>query len=419
MEMHLEFLSVNSDRLWAALMDMGKIGETSRGGAPRLTLTEDDRRARDLFVRWAREVGCTITVDQMGNIFARRAGIHEDLPPVMIGSHLDTVPTGGKFDGPYGVLAGLEVFRTLNDAGVRTVAPLELVNWTNEEGSRFSPATFGSLVFCGLMDLQFAMTRTDKDGVTFADALAAIGYDGEEKIGDHIVGPYFEVHVEQGPVLEKGGEKIGIVTGCYAARYYVVTVTGMAAHVGPTPMGDRKDALVGAARVVLEVNRVGTAHGPEGRSNAPHIEVFPNVRGVIPGVARVSCDLRHVDQNSVERMETDLRSGLSRLERELRMEISVECYFEFGPISFDLEMTELCRQTTATLAHAHRDMLAIAGHDAIALNNVTPTALIFIPSRNGLSHNETEYSDPESVTAGANVLLHAVLAKAGITATSI
>ena len=304
--------------------------------------------------------------------------------------------------------------RTLDDASLKTIAPLEVVNWTNEEGSRFSPPTFGSQVFCGLLEFEFAMTRTDKQGIAFRDALADIGYAGDEKVGGRTLGPYFELHIEQGPVLEESGAEIGIVTGCFAARYFVVTVRGMAGHVGPAPMDGRKDALVGAARVILEVDRIGQAYGPDGRSNAPHIDVFPNVRGVIPGEAKVSCDLRHRDQETVARMEEQLRRTLAHLASELAMGIDIECYFEFGPVEFDPELTAISRNTAERLGYKHRDIPAVAGHDAISLNNVTPAALIFVPSRDGLSHNPAEFSDSDQVAAGANVLLHAVLAKAGV-----
>jgi beta-ureidopropionase / N-carbamoyl-L-amino-acid hydrolase len=405
---------VNRERLWNTFMEIGHIGETEAGGCHRLALSDEDRRARLLLVEWAREAGCTITVDEVGNIFARRRGERDDARPVMMGSHLDTVPMGGKFDGVFGVMAGLEVLRTLNDAGTKTEYPIELVNWTNEEGSRFSPATLGSQTFCQLLDREFTMTRTDAAGTTFREALAATGFAGTEKIGTHAIGPYIEVHVEQGPVLEDTGHEIGIVPGCYAARYYVATIKGEAGHVGPAPMDRRRDALVGAARVILEVNRVGCSHGAEGRSNAPHIEVFPNVRGVIPGEARVSCDIRNVDQEALERMERDLMDALADLSQDLGMEIELEPYFQFGPISFDRELTALCRDVTETLGYSHREVHAIAGHDAISLNNVTPAALVLVPSRGGVSHCQEEFATAEDLEKGANVLLHAVLAKAGV-----
>lgn len=409
-------LSVNADRLWASLMEMGKIGETPAGGSRRLALSREDGEARDLFVRWAKEVGCSITVDRVGNIFARRAGTDDTRPPVCIGSHLDTVPTGGKFDGVFGVMAGLEVLRTLNDAEVRTRTPIEVIVWTNEEGARYSPVTLGSLAFIGEHSVDYALDRVDVDGISVREALADIGYDGEADVGNHPIGAYFEAHNEQGPILEDNGDVIGVVTGSYSSRYFVITVKGMAAHVGPTPMARRKDAMVGAARAILEVNRVGNAHGPDGRSNAPHIEVYPNVRGVIPDEVKVSCDLRHREQATIDEMEADLRSALAGLEAELGMNFALDSYFAWGPMSFDPELSELLRTTADDLGYRHRDLQIIAGHDAVPMTEVTQSGLILIPSRDGLSHNETEYSAPEHVAAGANVLLHAALAKAEIAA---
>ena len=411
-------LAVDGERLWASLMEMGEIGETPAGGSRRLALSREDGAARDLFVRWAEQAGCTITVDRVGNIFARRAGQHDSRPPVCIGSHLDTVPTGGKFDGVFGVLAGLEVLRTLNDTDVRTRAPLEVIVWTNEEGARYSPVTLGSLAFIGEHSVEYALDQVDVDGISVREALADIGYDGAAEVGNHPIGAYFEAHNEQGPILEDTGDEIGIVTGSYSSRYFVITVKGMAAHVGPTPMSRRKDAMVGAAHAVLEVNRVGNAYGPDGRSNAPHIEVYPNVRGVIPDEVRVSCDLRHREQHTITEMEEDLRGALTRLEDELGMKFTLESYFAWGPMAFDPELTSLLRETAGELGYAHRDLQIIAGHDAVPMTEITQSGLILIPSRDGLSHNETEYSAPDHLAAGANVLLHAALARAEIAADS-
>ncbi|MBH62450.1 MAG: Zn-dependent hydrolase [Alphaproteobacteria bacterium] len=407
-------LSIDAERLWDSLMEMGKIGETLAGGSRRLALSREDGEARDLFVRWAKDAGCTITVDRVGNIFARRQGADDSLAPVCIGSHLDTVPTGGKFDGVFGVIAGLEVLRTLNDADVQTRTPVEVIVWTNEEGARYSPVTLGSLAFIGEHSVEYALDRVDVDGISVREALADIGYDGPAEVGNRPIGAYFEAHNEQGPVLEEHGETIAVVTGSYSSRYFVITVQGMAAHVGPTPMARRKDAMVGAARAVLEINRVGNAYGEDGRSNAPHIEVYPNVRGVIPDEVRVSCDLRHREQATIDEMEADLRSALADLEEELGMGFVLESYFAWGPMSFDPELSELLRNTAQDLGYAHRDLQIIAGHDAVPMTEITQSGLILIPSRDGLSHNETEYSAPEHVAAGANVLLHAALAKAEI-----
>ena len=405
----MKTVKVDGERLWASLMEMGRIGETPGGGCRRLALTDDDKAARDLFRRWARDAGCTITVDGIGNIFARRDGTDPDAAPVMIGSHLDTVPTGGKFDGAYGVLAGLEVVRRLDDLDVATSAPIEIVVWTNEEGARFSPMTLGSSVFTGDIALDFALSRTDPAGVTIAEALERIDYAGNEPIGGRPVGAYFEVHVEQGPLLKEGGERIGAVTGSFMARYFVATVTGEAAHVGPTLMEQRHDALVGAAALTLEIDRIGRSRGREGRSNAPHIELFPNVRGVIPSEVRLSCDLRNSDPAELAKMEQDLQAAISRIEGERGVSISLEPYFEFGPIRFDAAMSGLISETAREIGLSCRDILTVAGHDAVPMTTCCPTALFFIPSDTGISHNETEYSTPEQCVDGADVLLNAVL----------
>ena len=408
--------SIDAKRLWSGLMEMGRIGETPAGGSRRLALSREDGEARDLFVRWAKEAGCAVTVDRLGNVFARRAGADDSRPPICIGSHLDTVPTGGKFDGVFGVVSGLEALRALNDAGVRTRAPMEVIVWTNEEGARYSPVTLGSLAFVGAHSVDYALDRVDADGVSVREALAEIGYDGPAEVGGREIGAYFEAHNEQGPLLEESGNVIGVVTGSYASRYFVISVKGMAAHVGPTPMAGRKDAMVGAARAILEVNRVGNAYGPDGRSNAPHVEVWPNVRGVIPDAVRVSCDLRHREQAAIDEMEEDLRSALARLGDELGMGFGLEPYFAWGPMSFDPELTELLRAVADELGYGRQDLRIIAGHDAVPMTEVTRSGLILIPSRDGLSHNEAEYSAPEHVAAGANVLLRAALAEAGIMA---
>ncbi|MDF2097455.1 Zn-dependent hydrolase [Aquibaculum arenosum] len=407
-------LRIDGDRLWSSLMEIGRIGETPAGGCRRLALTDEDRRARDLFCRWAREAGCTIRVDPIGNIFARRGGRDDGLPPVMVGSHLDTVPTGGKFDGILGVMTGLEILRTLHDQDIVTEAPVEVAVWTNEEGSRFSPMTLGSSVYTGETDLAFAYGRADEENVTVREALEAIGYKGEAPLGERPIKAYFEVHNEQGPVLESHGESIGIVTGSFYARYFLATIRGEAAHVGPTPMARRKDAMVGAAALTLEIDRIGRSHGEDGRSNAPHIELYPNVRGVIPSEVRLSCDVRHSDPEEVAVMESELRAAAKEVEAARGVSIELEQYYEFGPIHFDPEMTQVLRDCADGLGLKHRDLLTVAGHDAVPLNRICPTALLFVASCNGISHNENEACKPEDVTDGANVLFQAVLSQAGL-----
>jgi N-carbamoyl-L-amino-acid hydrolase len=400
---------VNGDRLWSALMELGAIGETPGGGCRRLALSDEEGQARDLFKRWAEQTGCTVTIDAIGNIFARREGTEAGAAPIVMGSHLDTVPTGGKFDGAYGVMAGLEVLRCLQESGHSARLPIELVAWTNEEGARFSPMTMGSSVFTGDITLDFALSRRDPAGISVADALARIGYAGEAPVGGRPFAAYLEVHVEQGPLLKEGGEQIGVVTGSFKARYFVATVKGEAAHVGPTLMEQRHDAMVGAAALTLEINRIGRSHGRDGRSNAPYIEVEPNVRGVIPHEVRLSCDVRHSDADVALAMEHELRDACARIASEYGLSIDLEQYFEFGPINCHKDMCAMIRETADALAFSQRDILTVASHDAVPMMDYCPTALFFIPSDTGISHSAREYSTPAQCRDGADVLLNAVL----------
>jgi beta-ureidopropionase / N-carbamoyl-L-amino-acid hydrolase len=400
---------VNGGRLWSTLMEIGSIGETAGGGCRRLAGSAEDGRARDLFRRWAEDAGCTVTIDAIGNMSARREGTDRDAPPLAIGSHLDTVPTGGKFDGAYGVMAGLEVLRCLQDLSVTTRLPIELIAWTNEEGARFSPMTMGSSVFTGDICLDFALSRRDPSGVSVADALRSIGYAGEAPVGSRSFTAYLEVHIEQGPLLKEGGERIGVVTGSFKARYFVATIKGQAAHVGPTLMEQRHDAMVGAAALTLEINRIGRSRGRNGRSNAPYIEVYPNVRGVIPEEVRLSCDVRHSNADEALAMEVELRDAARHIAEEYGLSIDLEQYFEFGPISPDAGMCALIRKAAQNLAFSQRDILTVASHDAVPLMNYCPTGLFFIPSETGISHSEAEYSTPAQCSDGADVLLAAVL----------
>lgn len=400
---------VNGDRLWSSLVEIGEIGGTPGGGCRRLALSEEDGRARDLFRRWAEEAGCTVTVDGIGNIFARREGTDRKAAPVAIGSHLDTVPTGGKFDGAYGVMAGLEVLRSLRELDIETRLPIELVAWTNEEGARFSPMTMGSSVFTGQMALDFALSRQDPSGLSIGEALKRIGYAGDAPVGGRSFSVYLEVHVEQGPLLKEGGERIGIVTGSFKARYFVATVKGQAAHVGPTLMEQRHDAMVGAAALTLEIDRIGRSRGRDGRSNAPHIEVYPNVRGVVPEEVRLSCDVRHPDAAVALAMEEELRDACRRIAQDRGVSIDLQQYFEFGPINCHPAVSALIRDVVTGLDFSHRDILTVASHDAVPLMDHCPSGLFFIPSETGISHNETEYSTPAQCRDGADVLLNAAL----------
>jgi beta-ureidopropionase / N-carbamoyl-L-amino-acid hydrolase len=403
----------NEARLWSSLMEMAKIGATEKGGVCRLALTDVDRQARDVFVRWCRDAGCTVSVDRMGNIFARREGRDPSLAPVMAGSHIDSQPTGGRFDGIYGVMAALEVVRTMNDLGLVTEAPVDIVSWTNEEGSRFSPCMLGSGVFAGVFPLAFAQSARDAEGRSVGDELARIGYCGDRSETGHPVAAYFEAHIEQGPILENERKTIGVVTGALGLKWFDVVLTGQESHAGPTPMHLRRDALVGAARLVTEVNRIGHAFLPDACATVGSLRVHPNSRNVIPGRVTLTVDLRHSDPQRLERMVDEMRRELDRIGRELRLETSIAPVADFPPPKFDPSCVGLVRESAEALGYSHRDIVSGAGHDAIFLARIAPTAMIFVPCEGGISHNEHESATPSDLAAGCNVLLQAVLDRAG------
>ncbi|WP_027213910.1 Zn-dependent hydrolase [Burkholderia sp. WSM2232] len=401
-------LRVDGDRLWNSLMQLAQIGATDKGGVCRLALTELDRLARDRFVGWAKEIGCTVRVDAIGNIFARRAGLRDDLPPVMTGSHIDTQPTGGKFDGNYGVLAGLEVLRTLSDANVTTLAPLEVAVWTNEEGSRFVPVMMGSGVFAGAFTLEHALAQCDRDGISVRDALAAIGYVGETR-EPHAVAAYFEAHIEQGPVLEAHDKTIGIVQGALGQRWYDVTVQGMEAHAGPTPMALRRDALLVAADLIHAVNRIALDYAPHGRGTVGWVDVHPNSRNVIPGRVKLSVDLRAADDASLTAMDGALREACEAAGKQPGIEVVIEQVVYFPPQPFAAELVAAVKEGADMLGLSSMDAISGAGHDAVYLARVAPAAMIFVPCKDGISHNEIEDARADHLEAGCNVLLHAML----------
>lgn len=405
-------LRVDGARLWKSLMDLAQIGATAKGGVCRLALTELDRDARDCFVEWAKEAGCTVRVDAIGNIFARRAGRRDDLPPVTTGSHIDTQPTGGKFDGNYGVLAGLEVLRTLADANVQTDAPLEVAVWTNEEGSRFVPVMMGSGVFAGAFTLDHALAQCDREGVSVRDALAAIGYDGAA-LAPHAVGAYFEAHIEQGPVLEANDTTIGVVTGALGQRWYDLTIHGMEAHAGPTPMELRRDALLVAADLIRAVNRIALDHAPHGRGTVGCADVHPNSRNVIPGRVALTVDLRAADDASLLAMDAALRAVCANAP----LPVDVKEVVYFAPQPFDAALVESVREGAGALGLSSMEVVSGAGHDAVYLARVAPAAMIFVPCKDGISHNEIEDARADHLEAGCNVLLHAMLRAAGSTPT--
>ena len=403
---------INGQRLWQSLMDLALIGATPKGGVKRLTLTDLDRQGRDRFVQWAKEAGMTTRVDAIGNIFARRKGADDSLPPVMTGSHLDTQPSGGKFDGAFGVMAGLEVVRRLNDLGIRTRAPIEVAAWTNEEGSRFVPTMMGSGVFAGVYALGEVLAQKDVDGVTVGEALKSIAYGGDAKAIK--VGAYFEAHIEQGPVLENTKTTIGAVQGALGQRWFDVEIAGQDSHAGPTPMELRRDALLAASRLVIEVNRVARTYPDNARATVGHLRVFPNSRNVVPGAVSMTLDVRNAKNETLLAMVEDLRKSAKSIEAECRVSIDVKEVLYFAPSHFDATLVESVRASAKALGLSCRDIVSGAAHDAVYLNRVAPTAMIFVPCEGGLSHNELENARPDEIAAGCSVLLNAMLATAGI-----
>ncbi|CAB3727987.1 Zn-dependent hydrolase [Achromobacter piechaudii] len=409
-------LSINGQRLWQSLMDLARIGSTPKGGNCRLALTELDGQGRDLVTGWMREAGMTVRVDQVGNIFARRAGRNNDLPPVMTGSHIDTQPTGGKFDGCYGVLAGLEVMRTLNDAGIQTEAPLEVAIWTNEEGSRFVPVMMGSGVFAGKFTLETALSARDAQGICVRDELAAIGYAGTDPVGGRPVDAYFEAHIEQGPILEHEEKTIGVVTGSLGLRWYDITVTGMEMHAGPTPMPIRRDALFAASFLVQTVINIANAHQPHGRGTVGEIHAHPGSRNVIPGQVRFTADLRHEDEATLTRMDQQWRRACDDIAVAHGVQVELKDVQYFRPTPFDPDLVDKVRRGAASRGLPAMNIVTGAGHDAVYMAAVAPTAMIFVPCKDGISHNEIEDAQPEHLEAGCNVLLDAMVARANAAA---
>jgi N-carbamoyl-L-amino-acid hydrolase len=407
-------LRVNGARLWQSLMDLAQIGATPKGGVCRLALTDLDRQGRDLFVKWCEEAGCTVRIDAIGNIFARRAGKDDSLPPIMTGSHIDTQPTGGKFDGCFGVMSGLEVIRTLNDFGIVTEAPIEVAVWTNEEGSRFAPCMMGSGVFIGKFDLEETYDIADYEGAKVGDELKRIGYAGPEPVPGHPVGAYFEAHIEQGPILENEEKTIGVVIGCLGQKWFDLTLKGVESHAGPTPMHLRKDALLGAAEVIKAVNRIALEHQPYACGTCGHIEAYPGSRNVIPGEVLVSIDFRHLEEDQLAHMISELEKVLATLKEESGLELELKPTANFPALYFHDDCVEAVRAGAERLGVPHMDIVSGAGHDAIFMAEVCPAGMIFVPCENGISHNEIENADPKDLEVGCNVLLHAMLERSGI-----
>ncbi|QLA83009.1 Zn-dependent hydrolase [Acidovorax sp. JMULE5] len=410
---NIENLRINGDRLWSSLMELAQIGATPKGGVCRLTLTDLDKQGRDLVTRWAREAGMTVTIDKIGNGFMRRPGRNNNLPPIMTGSHIDTQPTGGKFDGNYGVLAGIEVVRTLNDHGIETEAPIEVAFWTNEEGSRFVPVMMGSGVFAKAFTLEHAYSATDTEGKTVKGELERIGYIGDQEPGDHPIGAYFETHIEQGPVLEDNDKTIGVVSGVLGIRWFDCTVTGMEAHAGPTPMALRKDALLAATRIMQDVVAAAHRHPPHGRGTVGMVQVFPNSRNVIPGRVKFSIDLRNSTDALVDQMAAEVKAFADQVAQEHGVQVHIEMVSSYPAQLFQPECVEAVGRAAAKLGYSHMPAVSGAGHDAVYMAKLAPSGMIFIPCKDGISHNEIEDAKPEHIEAGCNVLLHAMLERAG------
>ncbi|BBH47045.1 Zn-dependent hydrolase [Pseudomonas sp. KU43P] len=401
---------VDSARLWQSLMDLARLGATVKGGVCRLALTDLDRQARDLFVDWCEAAGCTVSIDGVGNIFARRPGRNPKLPPVMTGSHIDTQPTGGKFDGCFGVMAGLEVIRTLNDLGIETEAPLEVVVWTNEEGSRFPPCMMGSGVFAGKFTLEDTLAKRDAQGVSVGEALNAIGYAGQRAVLGHPVGAYFEAHIEQGPILEDQAKTIGVVLGALGQKWFDLTLRGVEAHAGPTPMHLRKDALVGAAAVVEAVNKAALGHQPHACGTVGCLQAYPGSRNVIPGEVRMTLDFRHLEGERLDSMIADVRAVIEATCAKHGLTHELVPTADFPALYFDHSCVDAVRDSARTLGLPHMDIVSGAGHDAIFLAELGPAGMIFVPCENGISHNEIENATPQDLAAGCAVLLRAMLA---------
>jgi beta-ureidopropionase / N-carbamoyl-L-amino-acid hydrolase len=409
-----ENLRIDGSRLWDSIMEMAKIGPGVAGGNNRQTLTDADGEGRRLFKAWCDAAGLVTGVDAMGTMFARREGTEPDLPPVYVGSHLDTQPTGGKYDGVLGVLGGLEVIRSLNDLGIRTRHPIVVTNWTNEEGTRFAPAMLASGVFAGVHALDWAYGRQDAKGLRFGDELARIGWKGEEPVGGRPMRAFFELHIEQGPILEAEGKEIGVVTHGQGLWWLQVTLTGKESHTGSTPMPMRKNAGRGLAQITELVHAVAMAHQPAAVGAIGHVDVYPNSRNVIPGRVVFTIDIRSPDREILDGMKAELEAEMPGIAAALGLGIEVEVAGHFDPVTFDAGCVAAVRAAAERLGYSHRDIVSGAGHDACWINRVAPTAMVMCPCVDGLSHNEAEEITPDWAEKGANVLFHAVVETAEI-----
>lgn len=409
----IEKIRINRDRLWGRIMDMAEIGATELGGSCRLALTEEDKKGRDLFIQWCREAGCRVVIDEMGNIFAMREGTNPERLPIASGSHLDTQPHGGKFDGVYGVMAALEVIETLNDHGVSTQAPLVVAAWTNEEGARFAPPMVASGVYAGSYDLEYGLSRKDAQGVTLGEALKSIGYSGDLPCGHNRFGAFLEAHIEQGPVLEKNNKTIGVVTGVQGTRWYRAWLHGQDAHTGSTPMPGRRDALIAAARVIVAVQEMALRHAPDAVATVGYINNDPNAHNTISGKVELAVDVRHPDARIQDAMEEELQSALAQAGDREGVECELVRIVDTPPIEFDDSCIKVVESSARELGHDYQRITSGAGHDACHVSRVAPTSMIFVPCEGGLSHNEKESADIDDLAAGADVLLKAILRLSG------
>ena len=414
MAVNISNLRVNGDRLWDSLMEMAKIGPGVAGGNNRQTLTDEDSEGRHLFKKWCEDQGCSMGLDKMGNMFAYREGTDPDALPVYVGSHLDTQPTGGKYDGVLGVLGGLEIIRSLNDLNIKTKHPIVVTNWSNEEGTRFAPPMLSSGVFGGMHTLDWAYNREDSEGKTFGDELVRIGWKGEEEVGVRKMHAFFELHIEQGPILEAENKDFGVVTHGQGLSWTQITVTGKDSHTGSTPMPMRRNAGLGMARILEKVEEIALSHAPHAVGAAGHIDVYPNSRNVIPGKVILTVDMRSPELSVIADMENRLMSESKNICENLGLEVEFEKVGGFDPVKFDEQCVSAVRDASEKLGYSHMNLISGAGHDACWINRVAPTAMIMCPCVDGLSHNEAEEISKKWATAGADVLLHAVLETAVI-----
>jgi N-carbamoyl-L-amino-acid hydrolase len=409
-----ENLRINPDRLWNSIHELAEIGPGIAGGSNRQTLTDDDAKGRRLFEGWCKGAGMTMGLDQMGTMFARREGTDPSLDPVYIGSHLDTQPTGGRYDGVLGVLSGLEVIRTLNDLGIRTRRPIVVVNWTNEEGARFAPAMLASGVFAGIHTLDYAYGRKDPDGKTFGDELKRIGWIGDEPVGARKMHSYFEYHIEQGPILEAEKKQIGVVTHGQGLWWLEFTLTGKEAHTGSTPMNMRVNAGLAMARIFEMVQEVAMSEQPGAVGGVGQVKFSPNSRNVLPGTVVFTVDIRSPEQAKLDRMRARIEAEAPKICETLGVKCSVEAVGHFDPVTFDPTLVTRVRAAADKLGYSHMNIISGAGHDACWMNRVAPSVMIMCPCVDGLSHNEAEDISKDWAAAGADVLFHAVVETAEI-----